>query len=400
MKNILTTGSPYKGGDRLFRLLAATRDISRQWTNRVRYSHCAPSGVVWAKDYAATNLASAYTALAPSVMRRRVTPASVPEPAKWIFDKGNHVLIPERFLLEFEKGRVFGEGIAITPDNRIISDTSPDFHRHGNRHWLLSAGRLPQPERVPGTVAVMASPGSANYFHWTLDAVPRYRLLASRLKEIDLFYVDNSHQFHREWLRRLGIPDSKILAASKHAHYRPDRVILPSFDGVSGEPSDEAIGFVRSFMAPSNGIAGKRIFVSRVGSRRRRIVNEQDLYAILAEFGFATCRPGEMTVGEQMTLFASSSHIATPHGAALTNIVFCSPGVRIMELFSPSYINPCYRNLAAVLGLSYSCILGNGSRRNIGRKIDSHHVWANIRISRNQFRDAVGGFVTGREAKG
>jgi hypothetical protein len=36
-----------------------------------------------------------------------------------------------------------------------------------------------------------------------------------------------------------------------------------------------------------------------------------------------------------------------PHGAALTNLNFCRPGVRVLELFAPGYLNPGYWSITA-----------------------------------------------------
>ena len=47
------------------------------------------------------------------------------------------------------------------------------------------------------------------------------------------------------------------------------------------------------------------------------------------------------------------------HGAALANLAFCRPGTHVIELFSPRYVNPCYRNLALAAGLLHGAVIGN-----------------------------------------
>ena len=49
-----------------------------------------------------------------------------------------------------------------------------------------------------------------------------------------------------------------------------------------------------------------------------------------------------MPVREQIDRFAAAEVIVAPHGAALANLVFARPGVRVLELFAPDYVNPCY----------------------------------------------------------
>ena len=52
------------------------------------------------------------------------------------------------------------------------------------------------------------------------------------------------------------------------------------------------------------------------------------------------------SVQEQIDHFAGAEVVVAPHGAALANLVFCRPGVRVLELFAPRYVNPCYWTIA------------------------------------------------------
>ena len=50
---------------------------------------------------------------------------------------------------------------------------------------------------------------------------------------------------------------------------------------------------------------------------------------------------------EQARRIASCSSILAPHGAALANLVFASPGTRVLELHQPGYAPPYFHSLAA-----------------------------------------------------
>jgi capsular polysaccharide biosynthesis protein len=50
-----------------------------------------------------------------------------------------------------------------------------------------------------------------------------------------------------------------------------------------------------------------------------------------------------------------------PHGAGLCNIVFCSPGTKVIEIFSPELVTLFYWKLSNQLGLDYYYMLGKGS---------------------------------------
>jgi capsular polysaccharide biosynthesis protein len=77
---------------------------------------------------------------------------------------------------------------------------------------------------------------------------------------------------------------------------------------------------------------------------------------------------------EQAEIFSRADCVIAPHGAGLTNILFCRPGTIVVDIFAPTYVNACYWVMANELGLAYSYLLGEGPRPPRGidpdRKID------------------------------
>jgi capsular polysaccharide biosynthesis protein len=80
----------------------------------------------------------------------------------------------------------------------------------------------------------------------------------------------------------------------------------------------------------------------------------------LKGYNFTVIRPGELDFIEQVALFQSAEIIVAPHGAGLSNIVFCKPGTKIIEIFSSYYLNPCYWYISQEVGLEYHYIIGDG----------------------------------------
>lgn len=102
----------------------------------------------------------------------------------------------------------------------------------------------------------------------------------------------------------------------------------------------------------------RRIFISRGETNWRRLLNEPECAALLERRGFVPVRLAGRTVAEQAALFASVEAVAAPHDAGLTNLVFCKPGTRVVELFSPGHLGVYFTELSAVRGLEYFCLLG------------------------------------------
>jgi capsular polysaccharide biosynthesis protein len=59
------------------------------------------------------------------------------------------------------------------------------------------------------------------------------------------------------------------------------------------------------------------------------------------------------SVSEQARLFAQAEVIVAPHGGALTNLVFCQPLTKVVELFPPGYTPVCFWTITDAVGLSY-----------------------------------------------
>jgi tetratricopeptide (TPR) repeat protein len=65
-----------------------------------------------------------------------------------------------------------------------------------------------------------------------------------------------------------------------------------------------------------------------------------------------------MDLNEQIALFASAKVIVAPHGSGLTNIMFCKPGTKVIELMSPNYIRHYYWAISQQLNLEHYYITG------------------------------------------
>ena len=57
---------------------------------------------------------------------------------------------------------------------------------------------------------------------------------------------------------------------------------------------------------------------------------------------------------------ASCEVVVAPHGGGLSNLVFCSPGTKVIEIFSPELVAGFFWKLSNQLGLEYYYLLGKG----------------------------------------
>ncbi|NHM31135.1 glycosyltransferase family 61 protein [Bacillus sp. C11] len=91
-----------------------------------------------------------------------------------------------------------------------------------------------------------------------------------------------------------------------------------------------------------------------------------------------------MTVAEQVALFSTSEVITPPRGEGLTNLTFCQPGTKVLEIFSPAYITCLYSMISSFGNLKHYYFIGDYGKRGPGMKED----WSgfdNMKITPKKF---------------
>jgi Glycosyltransferase 61 len=327
-----------------------------------------PDAVVGSSDYLSgqSGTCGRYQKLHDPVSYQLILPASIDSLVHWKFRQGASGTVPEQFLAVIPWGRVYGQGIVITPTNYLLRDLSPQFYHRWDSHALLDQGDMPSPVFLDKNVAVLSSIGSANYYHWMLESLPRIGMIDHQ--EIDLYYVNIFEPragFQEQSLSLLGVPPHKLLFAGPDTHILARKVYAPSPPGKLNFPSGYSCHFLRQllgseFLAPSG---PERLYLSRDKASRRRVLNEEEVWPWMQQRGFERVELSENpTLREQIGLFSHARIIVGPFGAGFSNIVFSPPGARVVEFFSPLCVRPNYWALANACNHHYGYLLGEGSR--------------------------------------
>jgi tetratricopeptide (TPR) repeat protein/capsular polysaccharide biosynthesis protein len=293
---------------------------------------------------------------------------------------------PTPFVVTIPEGRVWAAPqqnswiicnalAVITPDNYLLGDVSRYYpwylpgcpYQERTNHTILTLEEIPAVEEIEGTVAVLSGLAGHVYYHWMIDILPRIELLRRsgiELEQIDWFLVNNiDRSFQRETLNLLGIPVAKILASDRYSHIQAQELIVPSFPGHLDWVSPGTIEFLRQTFLPQITLTKtsypERIYISRARARGRQVINEQEVIDILETWDFQTFYLEEMSVREQVALFAAAKVIVAAHGSGLTNLVFSNAGTKVIELFSPHYVRTDYWIITQQLQIQHYYLLGN-----------------------------------------
>ena len=259
----------------------------------------------------------------------------------------------------------------ISQDQTLLTDLSrlypwylPGCTQHIHTgHTITEQPPDHPPKQLEGKAAVLSSLSGQVYYHWMIDVLPRIGLLHQsgiELDSIDWFIVNSvSKPFQSETLAKLGIPSNKILESDRSPYVTAPELIVPSFPGHLDWVPQSTIDFLRKhFLSPSDESSPARIYISRADAKYRQVVNEADIIHILEKYGFVNLNLGAYSVSEQAAIFSRAEVIIAPHGAALTNLVFCQPKTQVLEFFSPHYIRTDYWMISHQLQLEHFFIKG------------------------------------------
>jgi tetratricopeptide (TPR) repeat protein len=276
--------------------------------------------------------------------------------------------IKEFFITTIPNGRVWNDSLTnavITSNNQVISDLSD-----GSPEFILCSEHIPTPLKLEGTVAYLSVQFGLVYYHWMLDLLPRIAVLWQQglHRNIDYFIV-NRHQtaYEKETLEMFGVPKNQILESLQSPHIKASRLVIPSRIRESVTPARWVIESLRKYFLSDwseSSSASYRIYISRTQAKKRKMINEEIIIDLLKQYEFNIVHFEQMSVREQANCMAAAEVVIAPHGSGLTNLVFCQPGTKVIEILSPSWLNSCYWMLSLTCQLDYFCLVGEASIEN------------------------------------
>lgn len=262
-------------------------------------------------------------------------------------------------------------GYVLTSTGDLVAETLPTS-THGASAERAFADRKAVPARrgqAPRAV-LLTSARHANYCRWWFDCIARafvadaFKALVPEFQGAPVITPLAGPGFQPESLKLLGLPT--IEAGQRFVDVA--ELLIPC--GLTHRNGQRVSGLVPSYMEflrsripvtrpRSVATEGSCLYISRAGAGIRRLRNEEALLAALEPFGFQVIDPGSFSLTEQAALFASARLVVAPHGAALTNLLFGSAGLRLVEIFSRDGLHTSsFRHLCEFLGGRYSVLLG------------------------------------------
>lgn len=210
--------------------------------------------------------------------------------------------------------------------------------------------------------------GASNYYHWILENLTRIQVLKDSGADVkDFHYVicGENDPIVMESLAKFGITSQQVIFLKRQLyHFRS--LIVPSLLVPAAQVAPRTVTCLRGLPWRAAAEGPRRLYVSRNDAVIRRVSNEADILERLAPYGVTPVTLRGCTLDEQRALFAGAELVVAPHGAALANMVFCSPGTGLVEL-SPHRWHPCFGELAALAGCRHRIVFPRNETHKIAR---------------------------------
>ena len=290
-------------------------------------------------------------------------------------------LFQKAYLCFFKNARVVNEnGVIVSYDNKVFSDFTSELGKPIKGHEIFKS-YIHKPQFKRECLATIAYSEHTGYYHWIFQCLPRLKILEKVTDKIDYLIVPaNLKRFHLESLNLLGFPEERLLTIEDGDHLLCENLFVPSTVRLVSKWSCD---FLRKSFIPKDVAEPYRlIYISRKDALYRKIVNEEEVEDYLREIGFEIVQMSELTFLEQVKICAEARIVVGPHGAGLSNTVFCK-NAKILEMFSPSYLNGAFYIPANLVGNDYYYIPGTNEPGN------SPLPWRNFRVDMKMLKHTV-----------
>lgn len=281
-------------------------------------------------------------------------------------------------IYEINNGRIFTdlvEHVAIIKNNIILPEISyqqvNSEIKDVSHNRVISLGTNRIQKKVKGSIFSLAQGTSGNnYFHFLFDIIPKLRIFEEKysLNTVDYFYVPGIDNWQKKILSLFDIPEKKLIDSQRYRHIKAEKIIAIDHPWYKKGYVQEEINnlpewivfFLREkFLRCSKKFeVSNKIFIDRSDStfNHCKLINNQEVIEYLKTRGFQSLQVSKLDFFEQIYLFNNADMIIGPHGAALSNIVFSKPGLKLVELIPKNHPSVKCKKISKILNFNYTRI--------------------------------------------
>lgn len=208
--------------------------------------------------------------------------------------------------------------------------------------------------------------GSAHYYHWLLDHLPRIGVAhkVPALRELKLLVNESPTEWQWASLDAIGIDRSLVTTVPDNALIRCRALWVPTLLSRVTAVHAYVPGWLRRRLLTKEMKAApaRRLLLRSPADKPWQAADEQALADALAPLGFELIAPETMGFMEQVAAFAVAEIVVAPAQQALANILFAPPQTHVVEISSPDGHNTFFKSLARAVGLRHRFFPANATQ--------------------------------------
>ena len=285
---------------------------------------------------------------------------------------------------EHDKARLVSTSLALINDRKEVCLESV----YGPLRWREDPSarflRLPPARFLAGPWTSLVSAwtpldGIPIYGHWLHDALPRLAILRDLPRETGILVPPKLKPIHWETLDLLGLrsrcrPTTETHLKVEKYHFSAPTSMIDCYNPYGIQWMRESFLPLadRTYQGP------KKFFFARTG-KRRAIENIREITRILVDHGWAVVRDMDLTFAQTVRLFSQATEVCGFLGSNMSNVIFCSPGCRVLHWVPDNFLDGWVDLMAPVLQLDYrSIILRSGGPKAHTIQLDPEEILAGL----------------------
>ena len=283
-------------------------------------------------------------------------------------------------FLEINNGRIFTnfvECVGIISNTFLIKEFS--FQQingklQKEKNQILQTGTPKIKRKFSGNMLCLTqgASGHSNYSHWLLDILPKIKIASEKIdiQEIDFFYFAKLNSFQKQTLKLLNLDYKKFIDANINRHVQASKIFSvshPNFfygtivDAHSNLPP-WIVFYLRKAFLKKNDYKKKiyrSIYIDRSDSKEKhcKLINNDEIIKYLKKKNFKVLQLSKLNFIDQIRIFNNCKQIIAPHGAGLTNLIFCKKNTKVLEIFPKNHNQTrVYKKISKINKLNYVSI--------------------------------------------
>ena len=240
--------------------------------------------------------------------------------------------------------------------SKVVTQSSYGWRNAADGAFLSTASTRARRSRrdspIQGPIAPFAG-AVYNYYHFLIETLPRILHIISIEPAVTVTLTEPVPSHAHKILSELEIEYQVI---PKHA-FKHNNVLLcdPS---PHPWPHPRNIQLLRELPVRGTQVHSQyasKIYVSRIGSPRE-LIEEQELVAYLAGYGYVAIRMESLSWSEQVEHFRRADSVISAHGAGLANTAFMKAESEVFELATGVVWFPSMRNVSTIAGAQHHLV--------------------------------------------